>query len=120
MAQDFGQQAETHAKRVFRFLESGNIVVVHSHAEGLGEARDLLSDGAEPHDPQDLVAHLMDGQRRISVPAARGDVGMLGDQPARHRSISSSGVLGDGDRLAPPLLHIGTLALIAATMSARS
>src|SRR5689334_6182798 len=64
MAQDFGQKAEAHAKRIFLFfLQSRNVVIVHGHAEGLRQARHLLSDRAEAHDPQDLVAHLMDGQR---------------------------------------------------------
>src|SRR5215472_6581097 len=86
MAQDFGQKAEAHAKRVFLiFLQSCNIVVVHSHAEGLREARHLLSDSAEPHDPEDLAAQFVDGRRSISVPAARCDVGMLSNEPPRNR-----------------------------------
>src|SRR6185437_11091469 len=86
MAQDFGQKAKAYAKRVFLiFPQSCNIVVMHRHAEGLRQARHLLSDGAEAHDPQHLAAHFMDGQRSISVPAARCDVGMLADEPPRNR-----------------------------------
>src|SRR5262249_1302160 len=86
MAQDFGQKAEAHAKRVFLILlQSRNIVVVHSHAEGLRQACHLLSDSAEAHDSQDLAAHFMDSQRSISVPAARCDVGMLPNEPPRNR-----------------------------------
>src|ERR1700761_6105278 len=62
MAQYFGQKAEAYAERVFLlFLQSRNIIVVDRHAEGLRQARDLLSDRAEPHDAQDLAAQFMDG-----------------------------------------------------------
>jgi len=85
MPQDLGQQAEAHAERVLLFLlEPGDIVIVHDHAEGLRQPRHLLADRAQPDDAQHLVAHFVDRRRRVAMPAAGRDVGVLGNQPARH------------------------------------
>jgi hypothetical protein len=100
VAQDLGQQAEAHAQRIlFLLLEPLDVVVVHDHAECLGQTRYLLADGAQPDDAQHLVADFVDGGRLVAVPAAGRDVGVLGDQPARHRQHQEHGVLGDGDRV---------------------
>ena len=112
MAQDLGQQTEAHAERVFLGLgQALDVVVVHDHAERLGQPRHLLADRAEANDAQNLGPDLVDRRRRVAVPTAGRDIAVLGDQATRHRQHQQQCMLRDGDRVGAAVVAERDLAL---------
>src|SRR6201987_703420 len=75
--QQLGEQRKAHAERVFGVAaEPGDVVILDTHMERLGEACHLLADVAEPDDAEDLVLELVEHDRReiVIVPPPGGDM----------------------------------------------
>ncbi len=100
VAQKLFQQAEAHVQRILPvFGQAGDVIIDHVHAEGLGQARRLFADGAEPDNAECPSAQFVHPGRAVAAPVAARNAFVLVDELARDREHQQDCVFRHSDRI---------------------
>ena len=100
--QQLGQQHKANAERVLLVgRHAVDVVILDPHVEGLGAARHLLADIAEPHNAERLVFELIElgGVEVVAAPAPGDDALVHPGELAGDGQHQQERVLGDSGRV---------------------